>query len=517
MTPPAVGLSRLERVLDGLGRVVVAFSGGADSALLGYVANRTLGTEKVLCVTSSSASLAADELADCRALAAEWGLRHLVVETNELADAAYVRNDLDRCYHCKRELMDVLAGPARTEGATIALGVNVDDLSDYRPGQRAATERGAVFPLVEAELTKHDVRELSRHLGLRTWDKPAAACLASRVPHGTPVTLGVLSRVEAAESALRALGFRVLRVRHYGETARIELGLDELARALEARDAVVAAVQSAGYRHVTLDLEGFRSGNLSRTASKATRCRAPRRTGSRRDRRLRARRGLATLSRDAPAGRRRAPLLKKDAPLGTGERDEVAHPELAVLEPFPPAHGLHDVVAAVLAHGHEPSSHVGGPGRAQALARLVAQVALDLLGQPLDGRSRCGEVLVRGDSRDVGGHRLVLDDELVHPALVLVRLVGEVGKVRRTPDHAGRRLGERERGLRRDRERVAGHARPDRDRRDAGLGERGAEHADDAGRPLVTRQGEAGVPAVAAASQPVAASGTGRECVTSAR
>ena len=266
MTPPAVGLSRLERVLDGLGRVVVAFSGGADSALLGYVANRTLGAEKVLCVTSSSASLAADELADTRALAAEWGLRHLVVETNELAAAAYVRNDLDRCYHCKRELMDVLAGPAQTEGATIALGVNVDDLSDYRPGQRAATERGAVFPLVEAELTKHDVRELSRHLGLRTWDKPAAACLASRVPHGTPVTLGVLSRVEAAESALRALGFRVLRVRHYGETARIELGLDELARALEARDAVVAAVRSAGYRHVTLDLEGFRSGNLSRTA-----------------------------------------------------------------------------------------------------------------------------------------------------------------------------------------------------------------------------------------------------------
>jgi uncharacterized protein len=266
VTAAAAGLDRLERVLDGLGRVVVAFSGGADSSLLGYVANRTLGPARVLCVTSSSASLAADELADCGALAAEWGLRHLVVETNELADESYARNDLDRCYHCKRELMDVLAGPAAREGATIALGVNLDDLADYRPGQRAASERGAVFPLVEAGLAKRDVRDLSRRLGLRTWDKPAAACLASRVPHGTPVTVGVLRRVETAESGLRALGFRVLRVRHYGDTARIEFGLDELERALAIRGAVVAAVRAAGYRHVTLDLEGFRSGNLSRTA-----------------------------------------------------------------------------------------------------------------------------------------------------------------------------------------------------------------------------------------------------------
>jgi uncharacterized protein len=253
-------------VLGGLGRVVVAFSGGADSSLLGYVANRTLGPARVLCVTSSSASLGADELAHCRALAAEWGLRHLVVETNELADESYARNNLDRCYHCKRELMDVLAGPAARESATITLGVNLDDLTDYRPGQRAATERGAVFPLVEAGLAKHDVRELSRRLGLRTWDKPAAACLASRIPHGTPVTLGVLRRVEAAEATLRGLGFRVLRVRHYGDTARIELGLDELPRALEARESVVAAIRAVGYRHVTLDLEGFRSGNLTRTA-----------------------------------------------------------------------------------------------------------------------------------------------------------------------------------------------------------------------------------------------------------
>ena len=263
---PAPGLERLTRVLGGLGRVVVAFSGGADSSLLGYVANQALGPARVLCVTSSSASLGADELANCRALAAEWGLRHLVVETNELADESYARNDLDRCYHCKRELMDVLAGPAARESATITLGVNLDDLSDFRPGQRAAAERGAVFPLVEAGLAKHDVRELSRQLGLRTWDKPAAACLASRIPHGTPVTLGALQRVGAAEATLRGLGFRVLRVRHYGDTARIELGLDELPRALEARESIVAAIRAVGYRHVTLDLEGFRSGNLSRTA-----------------------------------------------------------------------------------------------------------------------------------------------------------------------------------------------------------------------------------------------------------
>jgi uncharacterized protein len=266
VTTPLPALDRLERVLSELGRVVVAFSGGVDSALLGYVANRTLGANRVLCVTSSSASLPADELADCRALATEWGLRHLVVETNELADESYVRNGIDRCYHCKRELMDVLAGPAKAEGAPIALGVNLDDLTDYRPGQQAAHERGAVFPLVNAGLAKADVRELSRQLGLRTWDKPAAACLASRLPHGTPVTADALAQIERAESALRALGFRVVRVRHYGESARIELGVAELRRAVDARESVVAAVRAAGYRYATLDLEGFRSGNLSRTA-----------------------------------------------------------------------------------------------------------------------------------------------------------------------------------------------------------------------------------------------------------
>jgi uncharacterized protein len=159
--------------------------------------------------------------------------------------------------------MDVVAPVAAAEGATIVLGTNVDDLGDHRPGQQAATERGASFPLVDAGFTKADVRSASKALGLRTWDKPAAACLASRVPYGTPVTFEVLDRVGRAESSLRALGFRQLRVRHYGDVARLELEVDELARALERREEIVAVVRDAGYRYVTLDLEGFRSGNLN--------------------------------------------------------------------------------------------------------------------------------------------------------------------------------------------------------------------------------------------------------------
>ncbi|CAN5829866.1 ATP-dependent sacrificial sulfur transferase LarE [soil metagenome] len=250
------GLRRLERV-------VVAFSGGADSAFLAWMARDTLGPAASLAATAISPSLAPEEERDCADLAAEWSLRWVPVATDELADPAYTANDGQRCAHRKSALMSVLAPLAATEGATVVLGVNVDDLGDHRPGQAAAAAAGATFPLVEAGFTKADVRSASRRLGLRTWDKPAAACLASRVPYGTPVTVGVLAEVAAAESALRRLGFRQLRVRHYGDLARVELDVDDLEAALRCRDEVVAAVQGAGYRYVTLDLEGFRSGNLN--------------------------------------------------------------------------------------------------------------------------------------------------------------------------------------------------------------------------------------------------------------
>jgi uncharacterized protein len=259
-------LDRLEGVLQDLGQVVVAFSGGADSALLAFLAHQVLGPEHAVAATAVSASLAPEERADCRKLADEWGLRFVEVSTDELERPEYSANDRDRCYHCKSSLMDAVGPLATAEGATVVLGVNVDDLSDHRPGQTAAAERGAKFPLVEAGLRKSEVRSISRRLGLRTWDKPAAACLSSRIPYGTPVSISVLSQVAQAESGLRRLGLRELRVRHYGELARLELGADELERAMAIREEIVAAVHAAGYRYVTLDLEGFRSGNLNQGA-----------------------------------------------------------------------------------------------------------------------------------------------------------------------------------------------------------------------------------------------------------
>lgn len=264
-------LDQLRCVIRSYRRVVVAFSGGVDSALVARVALDELGAPHALAVTASSPSLPASELAACRDLAETWGLRWTAAETDEMDRPAYVANDPDRCFHCKSALMDRLEPLAAAEDALVVLGVNLDDLGDHRPGQEAAASRGARFPLVEAGFTKADIRDAAQQLGLELWDKPAAACLASRVPYGTPVRLGTLQRVADAEEGLRSLGFGQLRVRHYGDLARVELEAGQLADAVHRREEVVAVVRAAGYRYVTLDLEGFRSGNLNQALAAGTR------------------------------------------------------------------------------------------------------------------------------------------------------------------------------------------------------------------------------------------------------
>jgi uncharacterized protein len=245
-------------------RLLVAYSGGVDSALVAAVAAQELG-ERAVAVTAVSASLPRSERAAARAFATAHGIAHVEVATDELDRPEYVANGGDRCYHCKSALFDALAPLAALSGARIALGTNTDDLGDHRPGQAAAVARGAIAPLLDAGFGKSDVRRVSRALGLVTAEKPAAACLASRVAYGDPVTPEVLHRVEQAEEAVRGLGFPVCRVRAHGggAVARVEVPADDVSRAAELRSELDRAVRGAGFEFCALDMQGFASGRMN--------------------------------------------------------------------------------------------------------------------------------------------------------------------------------------------------------------------------------------------------------------
>jgi uncharacterized protein len=268
----------LRQILVARGRLIVAYSGGVDSAFLAWAAHQALGSQ-MLAVIADSASLARTHLEDALAFAREKKIPVEVVETQELENPAYIRNDAMRCFHCKDELFTVLECYREARGFNaIAYGVNADDAGDFRPGQQAARQHGVLAPLLEAGLNKTEIRELARQAELRVWDKPASACLSSRMEYGRAVTSEALSAVERGEDALRAMGFRQFRVRHHGEMVRVEIATEELPRALTVEMArkFTAVFKGLGFKFVTLDLEGFRSGSMNQllTAEELARGRA---------------------------------------------------------------------------------------------------------------------------------------------------------------------------------------------------------------------------------------------------
>lgn len=265
MSSLAAKQEKLVASLRAMRRVIVAYSGGTDSAYLAWAAKQALG-EDAIAITADSASIPESHKRDAEAFIRQFGIRHEYVATHEFEDPDYIKNDANRCFHCKDELFRVLGDVASARKfATIVYGVNKDDLGDYRPGQRAAALHEVKAPLVEADLTKQEIRELSRLAGLPTWDRPAAACLSSRIPYGTPVTIQNIKTVEIGEEEIKALGFRQFRTRFHGELVRIEIAPDELPRALDIHMArrLTATFKRLGYKYVTLDLEGYRQGSLN--------------------------------------------------------------------------------------------------------------------------------------------------------------------------------------------------------------------------------------------------------------